>query len=119
MVILFNLRLLFYSQFGASDLAHLETEQIKLLRVSLFIDNQRRLLLLQSGAPADQPCESLARRTQVPEGVEDAQLFCGVEQRLMVVRAMNIDQPLAQRAEDVQGGGRAVYELAVCSRRAK
>ena len=31
----------------------------------------------------------------------------------MVVRAVYIHEPFAERGEDIQGGGRAVYELAI------
>src|SRR5207245_3122318 len=47
------------------------------------------------------------------ERVENGKLPGGMEQRLVVVRAVDIDEPFAERGEDIQRGGRAVDELAV------
>ena len=57
--------------------------------------------------------KGLARRAQVPERVEDLQLFGRMQQRLMVVRPVNIDQPLTQRAEKIESGWGPIHELPI------
>src|SRR5205823_506392 len=57
--------------------------------------------------------ETLLHRIQIAERVENGKLPGGMEQRLVVVRAVDIHEPFAKRGEDIQGGGRTVDELAV------
>ena len=84
-----------------------------MLRIGLFIHDQRGLLGFEGGAAADEFGKGLALGVQVAEGVQDGELAGGVEERLVLVRAVDVHQPLAEGGEDVQGRGRAVDELPV------
>ena len=70
MEFLLNLLLFIGAQLCRHDFIGLETEQIKLLGVGLFIDDERSLLGFQGGPLAHQPGESLARRKQTSERVQ-------------------------------------------------
>ena len=62
-----------------------------------------------------------AKRGRVPFPIRQThrewQLLRGVEQRLMIVRAVNIHEPFANGGEHIERGRRAVDELAVGARR--
>ena len=92
---------------------HLKTQQVQLLRVGFFVHDQRGFFGFECGAAADQFAECRAFLFQAAEGVEDGELPGGMQQRLMVVRAVHVHQPFADGGQHVQRGGRAVDELAV------
>src|SRR5206468_9690130 len=102
-----------HRQFGGRNFLSLKAQQVELLGVGLFINDQPALLLLQSRAAAQQLRKIFAHRTQASKRIEYVQLSGGVQKRLVVVRTMDINEPLAQRAEAIEGGGRTIYELPV------
>src|SRR5437762_3977 len=71
------------------------------------------------GAAADETGEAFPQRIQVAESIEKGELFCGMEQGLMVVGSVNVHQPFAEGGERVRGGGGPVDELAVGAGRAE
>ena len=52
---------------------------------------------------------------QSAKGVENGELARGVQQRLLIVRAVHIHQPFADLLEHGQRGGAAVDELAIAA----
>jgi phosphoribosyl 1,2-cyclic phosphate phosphodiesterase len=100
-------------EFGVGDFPDLVAKQVELLSVGSFIHDQRGLFLFQRGAPAGEAGEGGAWFFQLAEGVENGELAGGMEEGLMLVRAVDIDQVFAQGGEDAQGGGGTVDELAV------
>jgi predicted lysophospholipase L1 biosynthesis ABC-type transport system permease subunit len=113
---LLHLRLLFRLEARSLNLAGLKAEQVKLLGIGLLINDQRGLLGVERGAPADEVREGLALGIEVSKGVQDRKLAGGMQQRLVLVRAVDIHQPLAQGGQDVQCRRGAVDELAVGAR---
>jgi hypothetical protein len=91
----------------------LKAQQVQLLRVGAFIDDERGLLLLQLARLAHQRREAFAQRGQTGEGVQNVQLAGRMQERLMLVRPVHIDQFLAQGGEHLERGGGTVDELAV------
>ena len=100
-------------QLGRSDFAGLEAQKIELLGIGFFIHDERGFFVFQSGAASHKCGKGVAAGGQIAEGVEDGELFGGVEEGLMVVGAVDVHEPFAERGEDGEGGGRAVDELAV------
>ena len=104
-VIPFEFRLLVRPQIGGGDFADLMAEQIELLRVGFFVHDQGSLFGFERPAAAGKGGKVLTQRIEAAEGIENGELPGGVQQRLMVVRAVNVHEPLAERAEHVQRGG--------------
>src|SRR6266581_9659979 len=77
------------------DFADLEAEQVELLSISFFVDDERGFLLPQSGVPLGELGKLFALRVQAAKSVEDVQLPADVKEGLMFVRAMNIDERFA------------------------
>src|SRR5437763_10135117 len=115
----FEFLLLVRAQAGGGDFAGLMAEQIELLRVSFLIHDQAGFFGLERGAAADETGEAFPQRIQVAESIEKGELFCGMEQGLMVVGSVNVHQPFAEGGERVRGGGGPVDELAVGAGRAE
>ena len=76
-----------------------------MLRVSLLIHHKRGLLRLKRGPATDQFREGFALLLQFSERIENGQLPRRVQQRLMVMRPVDVHQPFANRAERLQRGG--------------
>jgi len=95
------------------DLLHLKAEQVELLRVSLFVHNERRLLIFQDSATRNQFTKRRALLFQSTERIKDGELFGGMEKRLMIVRPVHVHEPFADAGENVQRRGRAVDELTI------
>ena len=73
-----------------------------MLGEDLLVHNQRGPLGFERRAATDQPGECFAGGMQGAEGVQDGQLSWGVEQRLVIVGAVDIDQTFAERAQRLQ-----------------
>ncbi len=95
----------------------LKAQQVQLLRVGAFIDDERGLLFLQLARLAHQGGQLFARRRQTGKGVQNVQLPGRMQERLMVVRPVHIDQFLAQGGQHLQRGGGTVDEFACWPRR--
>ena len=91
----------------------LETQEVQLPGIGLFIDNQRGLLIFQIISPADQAGECVAGWIEAGKGVENVQLFGGMKEGLVFVRPVHIDQFAAHGGQHLQRGGGAVDELPV------
>lgn len=113
LIFLLNPLLLFRMKFGRRDFVYLKTEEIQLLGVSLFVDDERGFLSFECGTTMDEFGKGIALPFQAAESVEDRKLTGGVEERLMVMRAMHIDEPLTDGAESGERGGRTVDKLAI------
>ena len=59
--------------------------------------------------------KALSLLFQAAKGIQNFQLARGVKQRLMLMRAMNIDQPFAQPCKDAHGRGRTIHKLPAAS----
>src|SRR6185312_7989369 len=92
---------------------NLKAQQIQLLRVSLFIHDERRFLIFQNRTPPHQFTERLALALQFTERIQNQKLLGRIEQRLMVVRAVHVHQPFADGREHAQRRRGAVDELPV------
>jgi hypothetical protein len=112
-VVLLDLSLFLRQQAGGGDFVDLEAKQIKLLRVGLFIDDERGLLGLDGSLAADQPGKRFPFGIEAAERVEDGELFGRMQQRLMLVRAVDIDQRLTEGGENAERSGRTVDELPI------
>ena len=100
-------------KFRGGDLGGLVAEEFELLRVGAFVDDERGFFGRERGAAADELREVFARRDEAGEGVEDRELARGVEERLVIVRAVHVHEPLADGGEERERGRGAVDELAV------
>lgn len=102
-------------EFGGGDFGGLVAEEFELLRVGAVVDDERGLFGFEFGAAADELGEEFALGDEAAEGIENGELPRGMQERLVIVRAVHIDEPLADGAEQRECGGRAVDELAVGS----
>lgn len=98
---------------GGGNFLDLKAEEIELLLVGFFIDDEGRFFFGEGGAALEQGAELSALGGQVAVGIENAELAGGLEERLVVVGPVHIDEPFADGTEDAEGGGGAIYELAV------
>ena len=73
-IVLLDLRFFLRLEAGGGNFVGLKAEQVELLRVGLFIHDQRGLLGFEGGAAADELGEGLALAVQAAEGVEDGEL---------------------------------------------
>ena len=112
-IVLLDLRFFLRLEAGGGNFVGLKAEQVKLLRIGLFIHYQGGLLGFEGGAAADEVGECLALAIEVAKGVQNRELAGGVQERLVLVRTVDVHQPLAQGGEDSQRRGGAVDELAV------
>ena len=112
-VIRFHLRFFAGNEFCAGDFLYLEAEQVELLRVSAFVDDQLAFLAEQVGAAGNFLGEGGARFGEFAISVENIELLGGVEERLMIVGAVHIDEHFAERSKNRERGGRAVDELTI------
>ena len=90
-------------ELGALDLPYLEAEQVELLGVGLFIDDEGGLCGFQRRAPGEQAAEIGDRCLDTGEGVQQGELTGRMKQRLMIMRAVHVDQPIADSRQSVQG----------------
>ena len=100
---------------GAGNFVHLKTQQVQLLRVGFLIHDERGFFAFERGPALNQSAKRRPLLFQTAERIENGQLLRRMQKRLVVVRAVHIHEPFAYRRQDVQRGGRAVDELAVCS----
>ena len=98
---------------------NLKAQQIQLLRVGFFIHDERGFFIFQNAAAADEFAKFFARFFQTAERIENQNLFAGVQQRLMIVRAVHIHKPFANGRERGERGCRTVDELAIRATRGK
>src|SRR6185503_2749937 len=113
LVVRLDLRVLARLEAGIVDFADLKSQEVELLRIGFLIDDQRGLFGFKRGAASDQCAEALAQRLQAPERIENRQLPLRVQERLVLVRPVNVDEPFADARERLQRRGGAVDELAV------
>ena len=100
----------------AGNLLYLKAQQVQLLGIGPFIYDEQGFFRLQRGAAPDQFTKSGTILFQAPEGIEDGELFGGMQQGLVIVRAVHVHQPLADGGERGEGRGRTIDELAVGAR---
>ena len=98
---------------GAGNFVHLKTQQVQLLRVGFLIHDERGFFAFERGTALNQSAERRPLLFQIAERIENGELLRGMQKRLVVVRAVHVHEPFANRRQDVQRGGRAVDELAV------
>ena len=115
-IVLLDLRFFLRLKAGGGNFVGLKAEQVELLRIGLLIHDQGGLLGFEGGAAADEFGECLALAIEIAKGVQNRKLAGGVQERLVLVRAVDIHQPLAQGGEDAQRRWGAVDELAVRAR---
>jgi hypothetical protein len=115
LMLLFELRFLFDLQAGGVDLFYLVSQQIELLRVGAFIDDQFGFAGVGLGVLPHQIRERDARALQGTVCVQNGQLPREVEKGLVIVRTMDIDEKFAQGGQRLQSGWRTVDELTVLS----
>ena len=113
LIILLDLLLFIGLELGGGNFVHLEAEEIELLRVGFFVDDEGGFLSFECGAAADEGGEGVAARLEIAESVENRKLAAGVQEGLMIVRAVDINEPLPERSQDSECGGGAVDELAI------
>ena len=118
-IILFRLFFLFGLESGRGDFVRLKAQHLDLLSISTFVHHQRGLLLFNRRPPTHHFGEGIALAFQLAECVQDGQLLGRVQQRLVLVRSMDIHQPFAYRGQHVQGRRRAIDELPVRARARK
>jgi hypothetical protein len=119
LVLVFDFSLLVGTELGGGDFLDLKAEEIELLSVGLFVDDERGLLGGEGDAFAQLVTEGGHLGLEAAKGVEDGELPGGLEEGLVVMGPMNVDQGIAELGEDREGGGRAVDELAVDTGRGK
>ena len=101
------------NEFGAGNLFDLKAQEIELLCISAFVDNEFAFLAQKIGATRDFFREGGTCFSEFTVGIEDIELPRSVEQRLVIVRAVHVDEHFAEGGEDSERGGRAVDKLAV------
>lgn len=106
-VVLFGLHL------RAFDLQDLVAQEIELPRIGGFVDDQILLPGEELTVAGDTGFELLAGVLQVAVGVEDVQLTGGTKKGLMVVRAVEVDEPEADFGKGLERGWGAIDKLAV------
>lgn len=99
------------------DFGYLVSEEVALPFDGGGISDEGIEVVAQAVALVDGVGEGTAKGGEAGEGVEDGKLSSGFEERLMVVGAVQVDEPLAEVGERGECGGRAVDELPVGSRR--
>jgi hypothetical protein len=75
---------------GFGDFADLKAQQVELLRVGPLVHDQRGLFRLQVSPAADHAGKGVAGGLEAAEGVENGELAGRVEERLVVVRAVDV-----------------------------
>ena len=113
--VVIELKFFFFVRVEASgfDFADLMLEQFELSGVGGVIGDQGGFGGGEIPQAADGVGEGAPERFEFAEGVKQRQLLGRMQQGLVVVRSMDIDQPVAERGEGIEGGGRAINELAV------
>lgn len=100
-------------KFGGFDFVGLKAEQIELLGVGLVIDDEAGFFGFEGEAVAEEFGEKMALWFESAEGIEDGQLFGGVKEGLMIVGSVDIDEPIADGGEGLEGSHGAIDELAI------
>ena len=113
---LLEFRLLGRLELGGLDLADLKAQQIQLAHVRILVDDQLGFLRGQAGPLVNERGEVDPLFFQPAVSVENLELPRGLEQRLVVVRAVDVHEPFADGGEHVERGRRAVDELPVAAR---
>ena len=84
-----------------------------MLRVSLFVHDERGLLSFQHSTTRHEFTKRCALFLQSTERIEDGELLGGMKKRLMIVRPVHVHEPLTDAGENIQRGRRAVDELTI------
>ena len=92
---LFEFRLLVRLELGGLDFADLKAQQVQLAGVRIFIDDQLGFLRGQGSPQIDERCEVVPLFSKPAVSVKYLELPRGLEQRLVVVRAVDVHQPFA------------------------
>ena len=111
-----QLRFLARAQAGGLDFAHLVAQQIELALQRRLVGGEAGALLLERGEPAKELLVFLAQRLGAGKGIEQRELLLRGEERLVIVRAVEIDEVLAEALEHAERGGAAIDELPVRAR---
>jgi NCS1 family nucleobase:cation symporter-1 len=99
------------------DLGHLMPQQVQFPGPRPFVGVERRQVCLQAAPAVERRRESSTGGFEPGEGVEEVELAGGLEKGLVVVRPVDVDQPVAEGREGLERRGRAVDELPVAARR--
>ena len=113
LVFLSNLGLFVGLKTGGGDFVGLKAEDVELLGIGFLVNDERGFFGGDSSAMTEHVGEGFTGIVQAAKGIEDGELFGGMKEGLMVVRAVDVHQPLAELAQHTKGGRRAVDELAV------
>ena len=81
-----------------------------------LVGGEAGVFLAQAAQPAPDFLVLLAGRFRVAEGVEQIELPLGAQERLVVVRAVQVDEQVAELLEHGERRRRAVDELPVAAR---
>ena len=101
---------------GRLDLAHLVLQKRKPLLPFRLAHFQCRLFLLDAAQFTIGRGTSRAERTELAKGIEQFRLLVVRQQRLVIVRTVHIDEPVAERLQYLQRHGAAIDELPVRTR---
>jgi hypothetical protein len=81
------------SQTGIRNLPDLMAKQVDLLSIGALVHDECGLGLLKARPPVQLFCKGLSLGIQPSVGVHQAELKPGLEEGLMVMRAVEIDEP--------------------------
>src|SRR6185436_20925848 len=95
------------------NLVDLKAQQIELLSICSLVHDEVCLRFFQACAEAQSLRESLALRLAFGESIEQIELAGRLQEGLVLVRAVNVYQPLADSSERRKCRRRTVDELAV------
>ena len=105
--------LLVGAEFRRLDFRHLVAQQFEFALQRGLVGGEAGLVLAQAVEPPPDFLVVPPGGFGVAEGVEQVELPLGAQERLVVVRAVQVDQQVAELLEHRDGRGRAVDELPV------
>ena len=98
-------------QTGGLDLADLVSKEINFAGGALFVEKDGGLFILQVQQGAARAGELLTKAFCAGKAVEQMGLLIARKEALVVVRAVKIDEKVAQGTQHGEGAGRTVHEL--------
>ena len=104
-------------EFGGLDFGDLMAQQFEFAVQRGLVGGEAGVFLAQAGEAAPDGHVLLAGGLGAAVGVEQIELAFGAEQGLVVVRAVQVHEQVAELLEDREGGRRTVDELPVAARR--
>jgi hypothetical protein len=98
-------------QAGDLDLADLMSKEINFASGPLFVEEERSLFILQVQQGAARARELLTKVLCAGKAIEQMGLLIARKEALVVVRAVKINEKVAQGTQHGEGAGRTVHEL--------